>query len=351
VEGEKGFRVIGPYDMYDFTYSQQTGNRSVTGIAVERRITSALLFAGTGTTPVVYEITGHEETSLSSVRMQEMVERENYALQQINLIRVDIPKDASALVLNGPKSDLSRGEADKILAYLAGGGRFLVLADFRIRELPVLNDLLTSYGIRFDYGVVVETNRAYHPGNPYLLIPEGADHDIVKPLTEKNSPLVLPRVMGVSLLDTKRRTINAVPLLTSSGDSFLRTDLSSDSQTKIPSDMSGPITLGMAVMDPQYPENNQPQARVVAIGTGALLEPVPEFAYQQMPGNIDFFMNSLTWLEDRPETISVRSKSLFLLPMRMNELQIIIFGGLFTILIPLAFFVSGFITWLKRRHL
>jgi hypothetical protein len=62
-------------------------------------------------------------------------------------------------------------------------------------------------------------------------------------------------------------------------------------------------------------------------------------------------MNSLTWLEDRPETISVRSKSVFVLPLRMNMMQIIIFGALFIIAIPLAFFICGLVTWLKRRHL
>jgi hypothetical protein len=62
-------------------------------------------------------------------------------------------------------------------------------------------------------------------------------------------------------------------------------------------------------------------------------------------------MNSLTWLEDRPENISVRSKSLFVLPMRLNALHIIVFGLLFVIVIPLALFVGGLVIWLKRRHL
>jgi ABC-type uncharacterized transport system involved in gliding motility auxiliary subunit len=62
-------------------------------------------------------------------------------------------------------------------------------------------------------------------------------------------------------------------------------------------------------------------------------------------------MNSLTWLEDKPENLSVRSKSFFILPMRLNGFQLVIFGLLFVIIIPLAFFVGGLVTWLKRRHL
>jgi ABC-type uncharacterized transport system involved in gliding motility auxiliary subunit len=102
-------------------------------------------------------------------------------------------------------------------------------------------------------------------------------------------------------------------------------------------------------MDPEYIQGNEKQARIAVIAAGSLLEPINVF--QQIPGNLDLFMNSLTWLEDRPEALSVRSKSLFLLPLRLDGLQMIIFGGIFILIIPLAFFVSGLVTWLKRRHL
>jgi ABC-type uncharacterized transport system involved in gliding motility auxiliary subunit len=131
----------------------------------------------------------------------------------------------------------------------------------------------------------------------------------------------------------------------------LRTDLSASSQTRIGSDTPGPVTLGAAITDPSWVDPNKPapQTRIVAFTSGALLEPLSLFS--QVPGNIDLFMNSLTWLEEKPENLSVRSKSLFLLPLRMNAMQLIIFGALFVIIIPVGLFVAGFITWIKRRHL
>jgi hypothetical protein len=348
VEGAKGFRIIGPSDMYDYT-TTQSGGYNLTGVAIERRFTSALLFVGTGEIPMVYEISGHDEVLLANLAMQDTVERENYSLKPLNLITAEVPEDASALVINAPRSDISGGEADKILAYLEKGGRLLVLADYRVRELPVLNEMLASYGIRFDYGVVQENNQTYLAGAQFLEIPDMLEHDITRPLTEKNTLVVLPFPMGVSELAAKRRTVKVTPLLSSSGNSWLRTDLNETSQTRIGSDLPGPVNAAVAVMDPEYIQGTESQARIVAIACGTLLEPIS--AYQQIPGNIDFFMNSLTWLEDRPEALSVRSKSLFLLPMRLNGLQIIIFGLVFVAVIPLAFFVSGLVTWLRRRHL
>jgi hypothetical protein len=349
VEGAKGFRIIRPQEMYDISTNNQTGQRSVTGIAVERRFTSALLFAGSGETPALYEITGHDEIALSQINMQETVERENFSLKTINLIQANIPGDASGLIINAPKSDISRGEADKILAYLDNGGRFLVLVDYRVRELPILNEVLASYGLRFNYGVVQENDTAHTAGTPYIMIPEMAEHDITKPLAQKSSLMVLPFPMGISELPTKRRSVGLSPLLTSSQNSWLRTDLNETATIRVGSDIKGPVTVAMAVLDPQYIQGNEKQARIVAVAAASLLEPIS--SYQQIPGNVDFFMNSLTWLEDRPEALSVRSKSLYLLPLRLNGLQMIIFGGIFILIIPLAFFITGLVTWLKRRHL
>jgi ABC-type uncharacterized transport system involved in gliding motility auxiliary subunit len=133
----------------------------------------------------------------------------------------------------------------------------------------------------------------------------------------------------------------------SSSSAFSRTDLNNTSPARQPTDIPGPLTLGAAVIDPSWVQTGEIQARIVAIGCGTLLP----LAMQGIDANRDLFMNSLTWLQDRPESITVRSKSLFLMPLRMNLAQIVLFGLLFIIVIPTAFFVTGFVTWLKRRHL
>jgi len=348
VEGAQGFKVITPMDMYDFHFNQQTGARSVMGVSMERRITSALLFVATGHTPVIYEVQGHQETPLVHLGMLSIVERENFAVQPLNLIQSSIPNDASILLINAPHMDITQGEADKILDFLEKGGRLMILADYRVRELAMLNEVLASYGIRFDYGFISENDFSYNAGAPYLGIPALLEHDITNPLMEQNLAALLPFSMGISELPAKRRSVELKPFLSSSSNSFLRTDLEEVSTAMVSSDIPGPIVMGMAVTDPSWIQGNEPQARIVLIACGGLIEPI---GYQQIPGNVDLFMNSLTWLEDRPETLSVRSKSLFLLPMRVTGFQMILYGVIFVIVIPLGFFIAGFVIWLKRRHL
>jgi len=203
--------------------------------------------------------------------------------------------------------------------------------------------------VRFDYGRAVETDSQHTAyGYATMLVPDlPSDHDITAPLLDKSrTPLVLYDALSLSTLDTKRRTVEITPLLTSSAGAFLRVDLEDASTAKAASDFSGPLTLAVAVTDPSYVQNDEPQARMVLIGSGALLA-----LSDRVPWNQDLFMNSLTWLEDRPENLTVRSKSLYLLPLRLNGLQPIIFGVLFVILIPVGFFVGGLVIWLRRRHL
>lgn len=347
VESEKGFRVIGPYDMYDISQNQQ-GGMSITGIAVERRITSALLFAGTGNTPVVYEISGHGETPLSALGLQETVERENYSFKTLNLLTSDIPSDAAALILNNPQRDLASAEAEKLLNYLDKGGRFIVLVNYLVGELKNLNEVLASYGIALQFGIIHEADPSYFTRDPRIGLPDLTDHDITKPLMDKTkTPVVLVQAMPVSTLETKRRTVEIKPLMTSSGRSFLRTDINKESDAKLPEDISGPFTLGVAVADPSWVQEGEAQTRIVVIGSGNLLI----LAAQGFDANRDIFMNSFSWLQDRPENITVRSKSLYILPMRLQAIQIYIFGALFIFIIPVALFAGGFVSWLKRRYL
>jgi ABC-type uncharacterized transport system involved in gliding motility auxiliary subunit len=347
VEGSKGFRIIYLHELYEVnTVSNQ---RSITGVNVEHRLTSAINFAESGEMPIIYEIEGHGETTLASLSLAEKVERENYRLKYINLMQNDIPSDASTFIINSPKTDLFRPEADKLLDYLEQGGKLLILADYRSQEISTLNEILSSYGIGFDYGIVIENDTSYALGNALLGISDVKDHDITKPLNEKRLPVIVPFGMGISDTGTKRRTVAITPLLASSGDSWLSKDTETFSPTMLPNDKSGPITTAVAIVDPQYNPDNQKQTRIVVIGSGAMLHSIANLG--QIPGSLDFFMNSITWLEDRPEVIGMRSKSIFLLPLMMNGLQISIFAGIFVVLIPLGFFIAGLVIWLKRRHL
>ncbi|MDR0567741.1 MAG: GldG family protein [Spirochaetaceae bacterium] len=345
VSGEKGFKVIVPQDMYDVYYNQQQ-QPQLTGVAIEKRITSALLFAGAGETPKLYEITGHQEGSLAF--LQKTFEQENYRIQQINLLNSAVPDDANAVILNNPITPLAREETEKLFAYLEKGGRLIVLLDYRSGGAESVNEVLANWGAAFRYGITAELDPDYRIAgrSPFELLPNLIAHPIADSLIASKTPALMPLPMGVSETPVKRRTIKTVPFLSSSRNSFLRSDLQNAAQEQSPGDTPGPVTLGLAVLDPEYPEQNAPQTRIVLFGDALFLE-----LSSQIPGNLDLFMNALAWTADRPENLSVGSRSTFTMRLRMNLTEGLIIGILFVIVIPLICFLLGLITWLKRRHL
>jgi hypothetical protein len=340
--------------MFDFN-SLNSGS-TIAGISVERRLTSALLYAGSGESPVIYEIHGHQESSLSELGLKEFIDQENYDLRELNLAQSNIPADASIVIIVSPRTGITRLEADKLLDYLDRGGRLLIMADYRIQDISMLNEVMASYGLRFDYGIVVENDPSYTAGDFYVEVPFMEEHDIINALKEKYSPVVLPFVMGISKTGTMRRSVDIAPLLSTSRNSWLRSDIFNNSAMRIDSDITGPINIAAAVMDPPVAQGSEKQTRIVAIGSStdmsSMYGDISIFNQQFVPGgNTDLFMNSLAWLQDRPETLSVRSKSIYILPMQLTNLEIAVFAGIFVILIPLVFFIWGLVVWLKRRHL
>jgi ABC-2 type transport system permease protein len=348
VTGEKGFKLIKSFDLYDVNY-QDPNNPQATGFSVEKRLTGAILFVASGVTPVVYEISGHNEPQLKQLGINTILERENFDLKQLSLLKeAAVPKDAAMLVLNAPRSDLSKGETEKLLAYLNGGGRLLIMADFQSGDIKELNDLLSSYGVNYNFGVVVEQDKNYSTGSPFMFRPDYESHDIMAPLTRNQIDLILQFSQGIKTLETKRRTVEIFPLLKSSNVSFLRTDLRNESPIKSGSDLPGPVVMAAAIKD-SIDYNTGKEARLVVVGAGKLLEPL--LPYGRIPGNTEFFMNAVGWLADRKESITVNSKSLITFPMRLSEIQIIVFAALFVLIIPIALFAAGLVVWLKRRHL
>ena len=351
VEGEMGFRVIAPMEMFDFF---QTAGLEVTEIQVERRLSSAILFAATGTSSVIYELIGHDQTiPVSALGLYNEFDKENIEFRNLNLLMSEIPADASAILLMGPRRDLTPIEVDRLTVYLNNGGRFLVMANFEVRNLTNLNTLLGSFGIAYDYGIAVERDPFYVALDPRTAWPDLTSHEISSSLVNKErTPVVLFEPMSIIDIQPRRREIETFPLMVSSSTAFLRKDIDSDLEVRLPDDIPGPFIFGMAVTSPGdswiNPMEPIPQARLVAIGDPNLL---PFGIVQGFDANIDIFLNSLTWLIERPETNTVRTRSHIMRPMQMTLVHVITFAALFIGVVPLGFFISGFVVWLKRRHL
>jgi ABC-type uncharacterized transport system involved in gliding motility auxiliary subunit len=103
-----------------------------------------------------------------------------------------------------------------------------------------------------------------------------------------------------------------------------------------PQDEKGPFTLGVCIEKP---------SRCVIIGNARFIS--PQFA---TPSNLAFFMNTIDWLAEDEELISIRSKGVQDRPLRPVSVGIRRIIRWMNVLLPsLCLIGIGIIRWRKRE--
>jgi gliding motility-associatede transport system auxiliary component len=349
--GEK-YKTIGQYDMYNYDYSNPNQQPTLTSISVEQRVTSAILYVTALKNVTIYVLQGHGEQTLDSFGLTTAVGDENYAIKPLTLLTMPaVPADADILLVLAPKTDISAEDDTKIRTYLANGGRAEFIFDLlkNNNALPRLEGILESYGVAVRSMVVVEGNQnAVAAGNPMYLIPKLEYHDIVSPLRTANLAILMPFSQSIETLSLRKRSLKIEPLLSSSDNSWGKKNIENiTTLAKQPGDAQGPFTLAVAITDPAADPGKKDTKLVVVASARFLTQSLSS----QIPGNTDFFLNTLGWLRGKKDEITVRPKDMLTMRLGLNNLQALLFSGLVVILMPLLVLGAGFTVWIRRRHL
>jgi len=341
------FKLIAPHELinYRFDARQQPVAES---LAVEQRLTGAIIYVTTEELPVIYLLTGHDQLPLP-IDLRRQLEIENYKIEEINLMTADfVPEDAHALFVISPKRDLSEIEEQRLREYLERQGRAIFLIDLLPHNLPRFKSIFRSYGVELNRYLVVEGDPRMHVGDPIFLIPNMQAHDILTPLRNADMRILLPVSQSISVLDVRRHTLDIQPLLVTSESAWAKTNLETQNLEKEEGDIEGPLNVAVAVTDEIFIDNQTNVTKIILVANAGFLS--TELS-GQVPGNANFILNSLDWIQDREEAISIRPRSLEIPRLTMNWQQQLLLAGIAIVLIPLLVLGSGLFVWLKRRHL
>ena len=229
------------------------------------------------------------------------------------------------MVIAGPKSDLLEPEIDKLKAYLAKGGKLLVLLDPpQNADAPPLTNLLA---LLKDWSVEVGNNAVLDPMSQL----RGAEADV---------PVAAPPIRLTPITNTFRM-LTAYPYADRSSRSKARrpaapprrssraaatagpkadlkplTTKGEASPDLDKGDVQGPVSLAVAVSAPvdgatppppadgQDANPNKPETRLVVVGDSDFAAN----AVAGMAGNRDMFLNIVNWLAQQENLISVRPR-------------------------------------------
>ncbi|HYT75510.1 MAG TPA: Gldg family protein [Vicinamibacterales bacterium] len=353
-----------------FDYKGRT--EKVTGDG-EQELTNALIKVVQGRQPKVYFTQGHGEKDTTSADrggyngINSALASDNFVVDKLVLAQqTAVPGDADVLIIAGPKTDFLAGEIEMLKAYLARGGKILLMLDPVLKadaqQPAALQALLKDWGIEADNDIVLDVSGA---GRLAL----GTDESVPvaatyppHPITENFNLLTaypLARSMtpvegGVSghvaqkLVETSRNSWGETNLKSLTGGQPAKLD---------EGDKKGPVSLAAAVSAPaanpppakeaakpaETPK--KPETRIVAFGDS-------DFASNAalgVTGNRDLFLNSVNWLAQQENLISIRPRDPEDRRITLTADQERRIFYLTVLLVPGLVLLAGVQTWWRRR--
>lgn len=283
---------------------------------------------------------------------QQYIERQFMSAERLDLGSVDeVPGDADALVLAGPRYDLSEREIEVVRKYWANAGRLIVLLDpdavtTRLRHFlaslgvtPRDDRILRTVDMQTVVGILRDVTGRFVPGSPTTVGLHGVDSVFVggtKSL-ETRKPLDGENIEITTVVESADGFWGETSYAFSQGEPIL---------FEPNEDTPGPLTIAATVeqggIDDARVRVNS--ARLLVVGNAAF---ATDDALTQQ--NLDFLLNAVNWMVDREELIGIAPKSVTSFQLSLSDDQLSQISLLTMGAIPGLVAVAGVLVWLRRR--
>ncbi len=344
-----------------------TGESSTTlNVVSEQELTNALVKINTVGVQKAYFVTGHGEWALDGAppagmpadhspappseagisELKRALNQEGYSAEALNLAgKSEIPRDASVVVLAGPKSALSEPEVATLRRYLDQGGRMIFFAEMNAE--PKLDTLLATYGIQVDPGVVADNQLGIR--GPYVIIaPYLSEHAITATLKAQNLlNLQFPTARGLTVLRSGTAPeVKAEPVVLTSQFAWVESTPDDNPQPSS-GEKTGqiPVVAATTRTIAEAEGRRYPEARLVVFGDSQLLTDA-NWGYEP---NRNLVLNAMAWASSQAEKISIRppDRDISTIDLTPDMLARIRFAAVD--LLPLTLLGTGLAIWLTRR--
>lgn len=346
IVSDKRSKVVDADNIYVTTYDYDGYNysSSVTGYDGEGQITSALDYVLSDDIPMVYMTEGHGELSLSAP-FQASLDKENVEYSTINLMDYEtVPEKTACLVINGPGSDLSEDDKNKVIDYLNRGGKVILTVDYQEAPTPNLDELLAYMGLSVAEGLVVEEDPNNYYQVPFYLLPTVEASSYTTGIYSQYY-IFAPYSQGI-----------VIPEVQEDGDiqynDFLRTSSSAYSMRNFESatefgrqegDAEGPFSLGVEAV--KTLENGK--ATMVVYSSTQMF--TDQSSRMVSGANQRLFTNTVSQFVDHETTVSIPAKDYEVSTLILSRKDALVLGLITMILLPVGSLVTGFVIWFRRR--
>jgi len=346
----------------------------------EDDLTNAIIKVSQTKRRICYFLTGHGENDpfdgdgrngYSGIRR--LLEVENFEVRTLFLAnRGRIPADAFLLVVSGPKKDLLPRELGMISLFIKEGGKVVFMLDPTFA--PNMIKYLDQYNIIPGDNIIVDKESKLLGWGDLVVLTAlyKADHPITKGFT---IPCIFPVVRSIEIKEEsnhKEYEIHARDFVRTGPASWAESNIESAQEGNAAfdrgEDAPGPVpVVGEVVVSVKqdiYPHSRgeetkystETKAGISAKRPGRIAvfgdsDFVKNF-YLNILGNKDLFLNTVNWLAEEMDDISVRPRGKpppQLSPLFLTDRQGRTVFWMTTVLEPSVVLLIGIMVWARRR--
>jgi len=331
----------------------------------EEKVTNALIKLLKERPPTVCAVTGHGEKGMNvseamgyeSVRKAS--EAQSYIVKEFHIIRDakdgKIPDTCDALLVAGPTSAWFDKEIAALKQFLADGGRAVIGFDFNIQGkeyAPELAALLKDWFLKpLNQMIVDPTSRMLGADASIPIVANySREHAITKDIPATAfSTFAFSR--PIETLSGAPTELKITTLGKTTDNSWAIADVSQLRSGRIELDPArnkkGPFPVAVSVDGKLKDSKAKRATRLVVFGSA--LFATNQFA--RFGGNLDFFMNSLSWVLEDESLISIRAKEEGAGKVELTQRTGSVIFLVTVLLAPLLIAGAGVTFWLVRRRL
>jgi len=386
IDPDKNPGLVKRYEIAeDGTTIFESGDKdSRTTSTSEEDITNAIIKVSREKKKAIYFLEGHGESSIEESGdggysiVKDELEKLAYEVKKLSLALSDnFPDDLSLLVIPGPQKDLLPNELETIRNFIHTGGRVFFMTD--PETAPGLTPFLKEFGIKLERDLIVDTVSRLLGGDYFMpVVNEYESHDITKKFRYAT---FFPYARSVDTTEEKPEGMTIEVIAKSGPNSWSERQLDQQEVTfDKEKDEGGPVPLAVvATIQPkeetkeageqedkteeetektteeatekegESTEVDKPkqEARIAVFGDSDFVTN----RYYYLSGNGNFFLNTVNWLTEEEDLISIQPKTSSPRTIQLNPSQgrLIFFVSL--IILPLAVLITGVSIWIRRRSL
>lgn len=327
----------------------------------EEAITNAIVDLTTANKPQIYFYIAHSAYPKKYfTTIEKSIQNDASEVNYLDLLSSGkVPENCNCLVIPTLIEDISSVEKEYIVNYINNGGKILLLEDANVlnKNLPNYQSILDLYGISVSSGVLMEQSADKMVYNkPGFIITETSQNtSLTQKLNMKLNMCLIDagKINFKSQEELKNLNVEYETIASASETAFLRNNLSITDTKKVSNDEDASGAIVGAIIKKKI--NDTTTSKIIVFSDGIFAtntsininnNPVSAVSFYN---NEDMVVNSINYLAERENSITIRKKYGDNVKFTVTELQNkniikIIYG------LPMIIIFIGYVVWRMRKN-